>query len=354
MLSQIVRREGLSKDTMKNGPMRLLISSLIIIILTVFLSCSVSRSIEVSDGTFRLQSIYFVDEKHGWILAQRKYGQDRFHVIARTTDGGHSWEVTSIPKKVKNMNDLSFVSFSDRLQGIALGRANAAFKTRDGGVTWEEIHPYGFVRDLHAKDGLTVVTLDSGGVRYLDQGRSLETVGHYRTWKGRNMSNIHHVQVVDSETVWLRDSSEFFLSDGTGEELTQFSLLKRKRGGSEHRVNSSFFLDDRRGWVSYFDGTLHYTDNRLMSLKRIPWPYKASGEVRKIHFFDEQRGIILGSKQVLSTENGGNRWDLIWEAPEEAKMFVLDDKNAWVSWTERAGYKSTLYVRPLQPFKSQP
>lgn len=76
-----------------------------------------------------LTGVYFVDDKHGWVV-----GQDE--VILRTEDGGANWQLThSAPEKEQPLLD---VWFRDRDNGLAIGAYGTMLASSDGGRTWEQ------------------------------------------------------------------------------------------------------------------------------------------------------------------------------------------------------------------------
>jgi len=80
-----------------------------------------------------LNSIYFVDEKHGWAV-----GHDAS--ILHSSDGGQSWVIQQfLPELDKPLFD---VFFKDASHGIAVGAYGMFYRSSDGGKTWQsEFHP---------------------------------------------------------------------------------------------------------------------------------------------------------------------------------------------------------------------
>jgi len=76
-------------------------------------------------------------------------------VVMKTTDGGSSW--TNIITDLEGR--LDSVSFSNFLDGIAVGSGGKIYKTSDGGNTWIE------------KSSNTASTLN--GVKYFDENRAI-------------------------------------------------------------------------------------------------------------------------------------------------------------------------------------
>lgn len=94
-------------------------------------------SLEVGFDT-RIVDIYFLDEETGFVLSESN--------LARTTNGGEDWQVTTISEEF-NIRSL-FVHFSDEKRGFLAAKhedfqsdvtvciETLFFSTRDGGETW--------------------------------------------------------------------------------------------------------------------------------------------------------------------------------------------------------------------------
>lgn len=100
----------------------------------VMRSSNLGADWEISDlqGDFFL-SMDFVDDTHGYVVGE-------FGTIAKTQDGGKSWE------KLRNGNsifvsDLQFqdIHFVTEDHGYIAGRDGLIWKTTDGGKSWESI-----------------------------------------------------------------------------------------------------------------------------------------------------------------------------------------------------------------------
>ena len=75
-----------------------------------------------------LTSVFFIDQKHGWIV-----GHDAS--ILATTDGGLSWQLQQyLPELEKPLFD---IAFKDVNNGIAVGAYGHLYRTDDGGKNWQ-------------------------------------------------------------------------------------------------------------------------------------------------------------------------------------------------------------------------
>ncbi len=84
-----------------------------------------------------LSSIFFLDEKLGWIAASERIniGDQRADIIFKTTDGGETWELNYLNDKPPVMG-LQDIEFKDEMNGIAVGAWGKILRTNDGGITW--------------------------------------------------------------------------------------------------------------------------------------------------------------------------------------------------------------------------
>ena len=91
--------------------------------------------------------VYFVDEQHGWLLtAPAEYTGEYFRAY-RTTDGGETWEEMHFPASVPGVSGdymISWLHFFDENRGYAIGGGQGLMNyksvilyTTDGGETWE-------------------------------------------------------------------------------------------------------------------------------------------------------------------------------------------------------------------------
>lgn len=91
------------------------------------------RKLSAFSTTF-FNEAYFVDANTGWLTEFNS-------TIVRTTDGGTSWQTSTLPSGTGSFNrDLSFISTT---VGFVSG-SDGIWKTSDGGATWTNITPTSF------------------------------------------------------------------------------------------------------------------------------------------------------------------------------------------------------------------
>lgn len=86
--------------------------------------------------------MYFLDSANGWVVSNRRtpesLGSRRNDYIARTTDGGSSWNITLDREIGVIPMGLTNVAFADRLNGLATGNAAKVLRSTDGGLSWSQ------------------------------------------------------------------------------------------------------------------------------------------------------------------------------------------------------------------------
>jgi photosystem II stability/assembly factor-like uncharacterized protein len=106
----------------------------------------------------------FINDNEGWLA-------DNNAVLWHTADAGQSWTAVSSGKNFLKMD------FADGLSGFALGEAKEAYRTSDGGVTWEVLPLVNVGSTLWCNDSnLGIITGDSLIYRTTDGGDSWTTV----------------------------------------------------------------------------------------------------------------------------------------------------------------------------------
>jgi len=83
--------------------------------------------------TDHINNFNFVNEDTGWVC-----GGGDFLYIAKTTDGGASWE-TQLEDPVQEYQRLTDIEFLNELKGFACTGDRTLLATMDGGETWEYI-----------------------------------------------------------------------------------------------------------------------------------------------------------------------------------------------------------------------
>jgi photosystem II stability/assembly factor-like uncharacterized protein len=174
--------------------------------------------------------VCFTDSLHG-------YATGGLGGFIRTTDGGASWDVRSLPDNMQYRHCLA-VQFLDRSKGWISGEG--LFRTPDGGATWSDVSlPYEYTgMDFHdiqftddrrgwtAGDGGVILVTDDGGETWTGQPAA-EVIG----------ADLKGLTFVDDSTGWACGHSGAIVkitggrgpsgvdADRTGGRPARFSLL---------------------------------------------------------------------------------------------------------------------------------
>jgi photosystem II stability/assembly factor-like uncharacterized protein len=90
-----------------------------------------STSTENDDSSYRspIRAVQFLDDRHGWVAGMQAF-------LARTADGGGTWESVATPISGSVRPHFWDLSFVDRQAGWVVGEEGSMFSTADGGMTW--------------------------------------------------------------------------------------------------------------------------------------------------------------------------------------------------------------------------
>jgi photosystem II stability/assembly factor-like uncharacterized protein len=163
-----------------------------------------------------METIFFLDEQHGWAAGWAG-------TIIRTADGGAKWEEI---KTTAASWSLSSMYFKDLTNGWIVGFAGQILRSTDGGATWKP-------QDSPIKGWLTSISFDSKNRGWIthDDGFLLSTDGG-ETWKkvatdGRYFLS-RLVRVKDS--MWALGQSTLLRQTGDGTTWKRIDTLTPVRG----------------------------------------------------------------------------------------------------------------------------
>jgi photosystem II stability/assembly factor-like uncharacterized protein len=104
--------------------------------------------------------ITFVDRLHGWVIGSTEQDNGGLTALASTTDGGLTWKALPFPLITQFYSDPFYWNIERSLGVLFTDPTNGwlyydkLFVTRDGGQTWIEEHPRGFILRMgKATDG---------------------------------------------------------------------------------------------------------------------------------------------------------------------------------------------------------
>jgi photosystem II stability/assembly factor-like uncharacterized protein len=254
-----------------------------------------------------LTAVSFVDDSHGWAVGHSG-------VVLHTTDSGHSWVeqfdgnqankmvITQVEKRIERLNqrldsaseeeqaDIEFeieeasfslddarmdaevgaskpfldVLFSSRNEGFAVGAYGYFFKTKDGGMTWEN---YGSRIENPDRFHLNAITRIKSGALFIvgeagvmfrstDGGESWETLespysGSLFGVAGTNERNVVMVLGLRGHLYRSQDAGDTWKQIDAGTESTLMSAAINQAGDISIVGNSGTVLFSKDGGKSF-------------------------------------------------------------------------------------------------------
>ena len=185
----------------------------------------------------------FVDARQGWVVGA-------FGVIARTADGGETWQVQP-SKTTQQLYDIDFV---DGKQGWAVGRQGLILHTSNGGTSWE---PQTSGTDQHL---FSVDFVDSQlGVAVGDFGTILVTKDGGAHWESRTLEQdviLYDVAMLDAAHGWIAGEMGTILNTTDGG-----ATWTKEDSGIQKTLFGVYFADARRGWAVGIDALILHTSD---------------------------------------------------------------------------------------------
>ncbi len=282
-----------------------------------------------------LLDVKFVNDTHGWAVGEAG-------VIISTTDGGQTWTPQSSGYELT----LNALDFADESNGWAVGQLGLILNTPDGGKTWTvQGKDAALVQNLihvhfdNPREGRVITERGSFALRTTDGGR---------TWNRQFFENTlprSDAFFLDERRGWVSFKSGAVFSTANGGESWQ---LLKGINGVEIGTNNVFFLDDRNGWIAGWRGKAKGTSGGVEFVKYLTdgmiarttdggqtWTRHDSDTGRflwDVIFLDTLEGWAIGSfGAIMRSEDGGLSWQP-WPSPTDALLRALsfpDPNNGW-------------------------
>jgi photosystem II stability/assembly factor-like uncharacterized protein len=240
----------------------------------------------VTNLNFNMTAVSFPDNNTGYIAGSK---------IARTTDGGLSWQTSSA---ITGANCIYFLSVSTGFIG-----ANKLYMTTNGGSDWYIVsNELNIFHDIYFLNSLTGWAASEGGI--------LKTTDGGSNWK--------LVSKLKYKSICFADSSTGF---GCSSGINGGILGKTNDGGynwsnnnnyfESRDIYSLYFLNGQTGFYGGTSGNFRKTidgGHTWSTLLSTPGTFTES-----IYFFNENTGFIgqtysFNGGQIRKTTNGGLNW----------------------------------------------
>jgi photosystem II stability/assembly factor-like uncharacterized protein len=260
---------------------------------------------QTSETMAWLRSVYFVNEKTGWIGGSGG-------TLMETTDGGKYWS------RLRNFTSdtIRQIYFSDEKNGWILCEKSAfglganppsyLMKTNNGGISWEQINFTGGRRERIAdvfftKNGLGFAVGEAGAFFALQPDA--------KTWK-KQSPPIHFLMLDgafadDYNGAIVGAGGSILFTDNAGMSWTRANV----QGEPKTKLNSVYFINQKYGWAVGAEGKIFQTINGGRF-----WREQKTGvevELNDVFFLDTAEGWAIGAGGViLHTTTGGNVWTI--------------------------------------------
>ncbi|HYW69506.1 MAG TPA: YCF48-related protein [Pyrinomonadaceae bacterium] len=282
-------------------------------------------SSRVTSGGRDLNTVYFIDSKHGWVGGDGGF-------LAFTDDGGANWVERRLGTD-RAINDVYFVS---KDHGVAL-TGGSIFETSDGGHGWIEAHKFapaefaGATPELYSlrfngrKRGWVVGSASRGDVVTdsilavtRDSGVSWQVL------RAPSQRELIHIDVVDDRRAWIVGAGGAILH--TEDEGETWS---RQNSGTTVTLFHIDFRNAKDGWAVGERGTIIRTENGGETWTKINSPTRAT--LLSVQFVSQDEGWIVGRGGViLRSSDRGATW-VEEESGTKQNLYALfvDKKYGW-------------------------
>lgn len=248
------------------------------------------------------------DVNHCWVSAwvSQRATVSTPVVAKSTSDGGNTW----IPWEIPGLPVITSAAFLDTTFGYAgavpdtsNGRhynSQGLARTRDGGRSWQIVSGM-------AVDSLHVVNRMVAYVGTVDPYKTTDGGDTWHRWFPGSVPP--STQFLDENIAWsivdFSYSSDYhlqFTTDGGQSWTTVFP-----EDDPNARYGAFFFLNYREGWVGRA-GTLLHTTDAGQTWERLTSPLNEGPHM--LVFLSPQLGWIEGGGRVYRTKDGGRTWQL--------------------------------------------
>jgi photosystem II stability/assembly factor-like uncharacterized protein len=255
-----------------------------------------------------IRDLSFTDRRNGWMVADL--------ILYHTRDAGRSWQRI---RPLEHLGEIETVCFIDDRIGWIAGRNGLVFRTVDAGLTWRK-QDSGIDFTI---EKIRFLTRDKGWAMGRDISSPstrvilLLTSDSGMTWKKAPESDTQQfrsVMFANPQLGWAINSNGDILQTLDGGATWK---VRRPRDG--RRWVSIFFANESEGWAAG-NGIIHTTDGGKTWNYQLKPSASAEQSLEEIMFADQRFGAAIGLERVLTTRNGGDKWEPISDSWKPATI----------------------------------
>jgi photosystem II stability/assembly factor-like uncharacterized protein len=276
--------------------------------------------IQLTPAVGKPEVISFLDEQHGWLVNDE-------NIAWRTVNGGQSWERLATSQSGADRfylpQQLIFVNESRAW----LVDNFAVWRTDDGGKSWKHLFstrespPNKAWKPLRA----SFIDNETGWVSCTDN-TILRTRNGGDTWETLTVDPsaiyLKDLQFSDIRTGWIAERSQgaIYRTDNGGD-----TWLREFSGHDEQiHMNSVYFPAVDSGWAVGFQSSGGLRDlSRGLVLHTSDagktWQIRKVGEsdlfFDRVYFADKESGWLFGRDNIYQTRDGGKTWERVLSLP---------------------------------------
>lgn len=259
------------------------------------------------------QSIHSVGENLIWVAADSLSEEN---AVYRSIDAGASWT----RHLIGNEEDFGEIAFGSELVGFAISEDHVA-RTTDGGLTWESRFVPGRVLDgiqyPSASDYGDVFALNATHAWISFDTNFLRTTDGGATWT--------------ELPVFTLGPELFFLNENLGYAAGFFDFWKTTDGGltwtelpfPDYVLHDLYFLDENRGFGVSVNGALLRTTDGGQSWTVDQLLQTELTELEEMTFVSDEVGFIVAD-QIYKTTDGGDTWVAKTAIPDMRRFTSID------------------------------